>query len=75
MSNKINIKKLNNDLENNIVPPEFFYKREEVYLDWSKLDYTEESKNQYYLKRILKLDSNDEFNKLIENAILLSITN
>jgi hypothetical protein len=75
MSNKINIKKLNNDLENNIVPPEFFYKRDEVYLDWSKLDYTEESKNQYYLKRILKLDSNDEFNKLIENAILLSITN
>ena len=74
MSNKINIKKLNNDLENNIVPPEFFYKRDEVYLDWSKLDYTEESKNQYYLKRILKLDSNDEFNKLIENAILLSIT-
>ena len=48
MSNKINIKKLNNDLENNIVPPEFFYKRDEVYLDWSKLDYTEESKNQYY---------------------------
>jgi hypothetical protein len=75
MSNKINIKKLNNDLENNIVPPEFLYKRDEVYLDWSKLDYTEESKNQYYLKRILKLDSNDEFNKLIENAILLSITN
>ena len=75
MSNKINLIKLNNDLENNIVPPEFFYKREEVYLDWSKLDYTEESKNQYYLKRILKLDSNDEFNKLIENAILLSITN
>ena len=75
MSNKINIKKLNNDLENNIVPPEFFYKRDEVYLDWSKLDYTEESKNQYYLKRILKLDSNDEFNKLVENAILLSITN
>ena len=75
MSNKINIKKLNNDLENNIVPPEFFYKRDEVYLDWSKLDYTEESKNQYYLKRILKLDSNDDFNKLIENAILLSITN
>jgi len=75
MSNKINLKKLNNDLENNIVPPEFFYKRDEVYLDWSKLDYTEESKNQYYLKRILKLDSNDEFNKLIENAILLSITN
>ena len=75
MSNKINIKKLNNDLENNIVPPEFFYKRDEVYLDWSKLDYTEESKNQYYLKRILKLDSNDEFNKLIENSILLSITN
>jgi len=75
MSNKINIKKLNNDLENNIVPPEFFYKRDEVYLDWSKLDYTEESKNQYYLKRILKLDSNDEFNKLIENAILLFITN
>ena len=75
MSNKINIKKLNNDLENNIVPPEFFYKRDEVYLDWSKLDYTEESKNQYYLKRILKLDSNDEYNKLIENAILLSITN
>ena len=75
MSNKINIKKLNNDLENNIVPPEFFYKRDEVYLDWSKLDYTEESKNQYYLKRILKLDSNDEFNKLIVNAILLSITN
>jgi hypothetical protein len=75
MSNKINLKKLNNDLENNIIPPEFFYKRDEVYLDWSKLDYTEESKNQYYLKRILKLDSNDEFNKLIENAILLSITN
>jgi hypothetical protein len=75
MSNKINLKKLNNDLENNIIPPEFFYKRDEVYLDWSKLDYTEESKNQYYLKRILKLDSNDEFNKLVENAILLSITN
>ena len=31
MSNKISIKKLNHDLENNIIPPEFFYKREEVY--------------------------------------------
>ena len=71
MSSKINIKKLNYELENNIVPPEFFYGRE---LDWSKLDYTEDSKNQYYIKKILKLDSNDEFNKLIENALLLSIT-
>ena len=75
MSNKINIKKLNYDLENNIVPPEMFYGREEVYLDWSKLDYTQEAKKEYYLKKILKLDSNDEYNKLIENAILLSITN
>jgi hypothetical protein len=75
MSNKINIKKLNNDLENNIIPPELFYKRDEIFLDWSKLDYTEESKRQYYLKKILKLDSDDEFNKLIENSILLSITN
>ena len=75
MSNKINIKKLNYDLENNIIPPELFYKRDEIFLDWSKLDYTEESKRQYYLKKILKLDSDDEFNKLIENSILLSITN
>jgi len=75
MSNKINIKKLNYDLENNIVPPEMFYSREEIYLDWSKLDYTQEAKKEYYLKKILKLDSNDEYNKLIENAILLSITN
>jgi hypothetical protein len=75
MSKKINIKKLSYDLDNNIVPPEMFYGREEVYLDWSKLDYTQEAKNEYYLKKILKLDSNDEYNKLIENAILLSITN
>ena len=75
MSNKINIKKLNNDLENNIIPPDFFYIRDEIFLDWSKLDYTKESKKQYYLKKILKLDSNDEFNNLIENAILLSTTN
>ena len=75
MSNKINIKKLNYELENNVVPPEMFYGREEVYLDWSKLDYTQEAKHEYYLKKILKLDSNDEYNKLIENAILLSITN
>ena len=75
MSNKINIKKLNNDLENNIIPPELFYGREEISLDWSKLDYTEDSKKQYYIKKILKLDSTDEFNKLIENAVLLSITN
>ena len=72
MSNKINIKKLNNDLENNIIPPDFFYIRDEIFLDWSKLDYTKESKKQYYLKKILKLDSNDEFNKLVENAILSS---
>ena len=52
-----------------------FYGREEVFLDWSKLDYTQEAKNEYYLKKVLKLDSNDEYNKLIENAILLSITN
>jgi hypothetical protein len=75
MSNKINIKKLNYDLENNIIPHELFYGREEVSLDWSKLDYTEDSKKQYYIKKILKLDSTDEFNKLIENAVLLSITN
>ena len=75
MSNKINIKKLNNDLENNIIPPDFVYSRDEIFLDWSKLDYTKESKKQYYLKKILKLDSNDEFNNLIENAILLSTTN
>jgi hypothetical protein len=75
MSKKINIKKLSYDLDINIVPPEMFYGREEVYLDWSKLDYTQEAKNEYYLKKILKLDSNDEYNKLIENAILLSITN
>ena len=75
MSNKINIKKLNNDLENNIIPPDFFYIRDEIFLDWSKLDYTKESKKQYYLKKVLKLDSNDEFNNLIENAILLSTTN
>ena len=72
MSNKINIKKLNNDLENYIVPPDQLYTRGDVYLDWSKLDYTEESKMKYYLKKILKLDSNDEFNKLVENAILSS---
>ena len=52
MSNKINIKKLNNDLKNNIIPPELFYKRDEIFLDWSKLDYTEESKRQFYLKKI-----------------------
>ena len=75
MSNKINIKKLNYELENDVVPPEMFYGREEVYLDWSKLDYTQEAKHEYYIKKILKLDSNDEYNKLIENAILLSITN
>jgi hypothetical protein len=75
MSNKINIKKLNHDLENNIIPPKLFYGREEVSLDWSKLDYTEDSKKQYYIKKILKLDSTDEFNKLIENAVLLSSTN
>ena len=75
MSNKINIKKLNYELENNVLPPEMFYGREEVYLDWSKLDYTQEAKHEYYLKKILKLDSNDKYNKLIENAILLSITN
>ena len=75
MSSKINIKKLNYDLENNIIPPELFYGREEVSLDWSKLDYTEDSKKQYYIKKILKLDSTDEFNKLIENAVLLSSTN
>ena len=74
MSNKINIKKLSYELENNIVPPELFYGREDVYLDWSKLDYTQESKKQYYLKKILKLDSHDEFNSLIENAII-STTN
>ena len=72
MSNKINIKKLNNDLENHIVPPELLYTREDVYLDQSKLDYTEESKMKYYLKKILKLESNDEFNILVENAILSS---
>ena len=75
MSSKINIKKLNYDLENNIIPPELFYGREEVSLDWSKLDYTQESKMKYHLKKILKLDSNDEFNKLIENAVLLPSTN
>ena len=73
MSNKINIKKLNYDLENNIVPPEMFYGREEIYLDWSKLDYTQEAKKEYYLKKILKLDSNDEYNRLIENAILSTV--
>ena len=72
MSNKIIIKKLNNDLENYIVPPELLYTREDVYLDWSKLDYTEESKMKYYLKKIFNLDSNDEFNRLVENAILSS---
>jgi hypothetical protein len=56
MSSKINIKKLNYDLENNIIPPELFYGREEVSLDWSKLDYTQESKMKYHLKKILKLD-------------------
>ena len=74
MSNKINIKKIIYELENNIVPPEFFYGREEIYLDWDKLDYTESAKKQYLLKKVLKLDSNDEFNRLIENAIL-STTN
>ena len=46
MNSKINIKKLNYDLENNIVPPEFFYGREEyIPVDWEKLDYTENAVN------------------------------
>ena len=74
MNSKINIKKLNNDLENNIVPIEFFYGREEyIPLDWSKLDYTENAVNRYYIKKALKLDSTDEFNNLIEQAIISSL--
>jgi len=74
MNSKINIKKLNNDLENNIVPIEFFYGREEyIPLDWSKLDYTENAVNRYYIKKALKLDSNDDFNNLIEQAIISSL--
>lgn len=74
MNSKINIKKLNNDLENNIIPIEFFYGREEyISMDWSKLDYTENAINRYYIKKVLKLDSNDDFNKLIENAIISSL--
>ena len=74
MNSKINIKKLNNDLENNIVPLEFFYGREEyIPLDWSKLDYTENAINRYYIKKILKLDSTDEFNNLIEQSIISSL--
>ena len=74
MNSKINIKKLNNDLENNVVPIEFFYGREEyIPLHWTKLDYTENAINRYYIKKVLKLDSNDDFNKLIENAIISSL--
>ena len=74
MNSKINIKKLNNDLENNIIPIEFFYGREEyISLDWSKLDYTENAINRYYIKKVLKLDSTDEFHNLIENAIISSL--
>jgi hypothetical protein len=74
MNSKINIKKLNNDLENNIVPIEFFYGREEyANIDWEKLDYTESAINRYYIKKVLKLDSTDEFNNLIENAIISSL--
>jgi hypothetical protein len=74
MNSKINIKKLNNDLENNIVPIEFFYGREEyIPLDWTKLDYTESAINRHYIKKIFKLDSNDDFNNLIEQSILSSL--
>ena len=74
MNSKINIKKLNYDLENNIVPPEFFYGREEyIPVDWEKLDYTESAVNRYYIKKVLKLDSTDEFNNLIEKALISSL--
>ena len=74
MNNKINIKKLNNDLEHNIIPLEFFYGREEyISVDWSKVDYTESGVNKYYIKKVLKLDSNDDFNSLIEQSILSSL--
>ena len=74
MNSKINIRKLNNDLENNIVPPEFFYGREEyIPVDWTKLDYTENAVNRYYIKKVLKLDSSDEFNNLIEQALISSL--
>ena len=54
MNSKINIRKLNNDLENNIVPIEFFYGREEyICMDWLKLDYTENAVNRYYIKKVL----------------------
>ena len=74
MNSKINIRKLNNDLENNIIPLEFFYGREEyIPVDWSKLDYTENAINRYYIKKALKLDSNDDFNNLIEQSIISSL--
>ena len=71
MSKNINIKKLNIQLENNEVPYPLYYGKEE-YIDLSKLDYSSETMKKDKLRKIYKLDNDDEYNNFITNCIINS---